>query len=117
MLVGLGLAKVLGGKEFLRANDLGSGLSGVFRGIQRIIQIMGRIGVARVLQQAERDYFRGFFHDVRTGGDVLRVGCQVKLVLKKQGYLRISFGEKPSFSLADWGETSVYCGQSQGDKS
>ena len=78
---------------------------------------MRRISVARVLQHAQRDYFRGFFHDVRIGGDVLRADCQVKLVLKKQGYLRISFGEKPSFSLADWGETSVNCGQSQGDKS
>ena len=70
-----------------------------------------------MLQQAEGDFFRDFFHGAGTVGDVLRTGCQVKLVLKKQGYLRISFGEKTSFSLADWPETSVYCGQSQGDKS
>ena len=35
---------------------------------------------------------------------------------EKTGLFANIFGEKTSFSFVDWPETSVYCGQSQGDK-
>ena len=61
-IVVFALAKIFGGKEFLRANDLSPGAGRSSGGLQCGGQIGPGIRPARGLQEAEGDVFGGFIH-------------------------------------------------------